>query len=242
MATISNTPRPGYVYDSADAVWYPIGTGTHSHNEIATTIVDAKGDLIAATAADTVARLAVGANGTVLTAASGEATGLQWATPAAGGMTLIASGSLSGASVVLSSIAGTYNDLRLVVRNYLPATDGNYLYVRFNNDSGSKYRNISFQTALANPYTFPSAETQTNLQDSGTSQALIIVDFFDYANATTWKISRLTSITNDHTDPTLGNVTHTDSFFKDTSAITSIGLSNAAGNFTSGTYILYGVK
>jgi len=45
-------------------------------------IVDAKGDLIAATAADTVARLAVGANGTVLTAASGESTGLTWSTPA----------------------------------------------------------------------------------------------------------------------------------------------------------------
>jgi hypothetical protein len=88
MATISNTPRPGYVYDSADAVWYPIGTGTHSHNEIASTIVDAKGDLIAATAADTVARLAVGANDTVLTADSTQATGLKWATPAGGGKVL----------------------------------------------------------------------------------------------------------------------------------------------------------
>jgi len=48
------------------------------------TIVDAKGDIIAATAADTVARLAVGANDTVLTADSSTATGLKWATPAAG--------------------------------------------------------------------------------------------------------------------------------------------------------------
>lgn len=52
---------------------------------VAKSIVDAKGDLIAATAADTVSRLAVGANGTVLTADSAEATGLKWATPAAGG-------------------------------------------------------------------------------------------------------------------------------------------------------------
>jgi len=52
---------------------------------IAKAIVDAKGDLIAATAADTVSRLGVGANGTVLTADSAEATGLKWATPAAGG-------------------------------------------------------------------------------------------------------------------------------------------------------------
>jgi hypothetical protein len=42
-------------------------------------IVDAKGDLIAATAADTVARLAVGTNGQTLVADSTAATGLKWA-------------------------------------------------------------------------------------------------------------------------------------------------------------------
>ena len=44
-------------------------------------IVDAKGDLIAATAADSVSRLAVGANNQVLTADSATATGLKWAAP-----------------------------------------------------------------------------------------------------------------------------------------------------------------
>ena len=89
MATISNTPRPGYVWDATDNVWYPIGTGPHSHADYITSssainpnIVDAKGDIIAATAADTVARLAVGSNDQVLTADSSTATGLKWATPA----------------------------------------------------------------------------------------------------------------------------------------------------------------
>jgi len=50
---------------------------------VAKTIVDAKGDIIAATAADTVSKLTVGANNTVLTADSSTATGLKWATPAA---------------------------------------------------------------------------------------------------------------------------------------------------------------
>lgn len=95
MATISNTPRPGYVWDSADNVWYPIGVGAHQHTNAADTpavipnaLVDAKGDLLTATADNTPARLAVGANNTVLTADSSTATGLKWATPAGGGKVL----------------------------------------------------------------------------------------------------------------------------------------------------------
>jgi hypothetical protein len=47
-------------------------------SKLAPTIADAKGDIIAATAADTLARLAVGANGAVLTADSSASTGLRW--------------------------------------------------------------------------------------------------------------------------------------------------------------------
>jgi hypothetical protein len=46
---------------------------------IAESLLDAKGDLIVATAADTAARLALGTDGHVLTAASGESAGVKWA-------------------------------------------------------------------------------------------------------------------------------------------------------------------
>ena len=57
---------------------------TDDTNAIQNSIVDAKGDLIGATAADTPARLAVGTNDQVLTADSTTATGLKWATPGGG--------------------------------------------------------------------------------------------------------------------------------------------------------------
>ena len=43
------------------------------------TAIDAKGDLIAGTGADTFSRLGVGTNGQILTADSAEATGMKWA-------------------------------------------------------------------------------------------------------------------------------------------------------------------
>ena len=55
-------------------------------------IVDAKGDLIVATAADSVNRLAVGSNDQVLTADSTTATGLKWATPVSGDITSVTAG------------------------------------------------------------------------------------------------------------------------------------------------------
>ena len=62
-------------------------------NAIQNAIVDAKGDLIAASAADTPARLAVGTNGQTLIAASGEATGLKWSPlPAIVGASIYGSG------------------------------------------------------------------------------------------------------------------------------------------------------
>jgi len=111
MATISNTPRPGYVWDSTDNVWYPIGVGGHSHSEIAKTIADAKGDLIVGTAADTVDRLAVGNNGETLVADSAATTGLRYQPSQAAGKNGIINGGMDiwqrGTSIACSATAYT---------------------------------------------------------------------------------------------------------------------------------------
>ena len=86
-------------------------------NAIQNGIVDAKGDLIAATAADTPARLAVGTNGQVLTADSTAATGLKWATAGGGDLVKVYAGSFSsvtGFSLPNDTFTSTYTNYRII--------------------------------------------------------------------------------------------------------------------------------
>ena len=107
------------------------------------TAIDAKGDLVVGTGADTFAKLTVGANGTTLTADSTEATGLTWAAAAGGGAnwSLLNTGgtSLNGVNTVtVSSISGADKIVILVNGGSTSSSGGNY-NVRFNSDSGSNY-------------------------------------------------------------------------------------------------------
>jgi hypothetical protein len=68
------------------ATWVLIGKlSSATGDELSAAILDAKGDLIVATANDTPSRLPAGTNGQVLQADSAVAAGVKWATPAAGG-------------------------------------------------------------------------------------------------------------------------------------------------------------
>ena len=88
-----------------DFSWVTDATG------IPATIFDAKGDIIAATAADTASRLAVGANDTVLTADSTTATGLKWAAAGGGGGTWTSyTPTLTGWTLGNGTLVGFYNN------------------------------------------------------------------------------------------------------------------------------------
>lgn len=93
------------------------------------TLLTTKGDLISATAASTVARLAVGTNGQVLTADSTAATGLKYAYS---GLTLISRSSFSAvASATFDSVfTSTYKTYIVNIEQCYSATNSNTLQMQ----------------------------------------------------------------------------------------------------------------
>jgi len=112
------------------------------------TLVDAKGDLIAGVANDAVNRLAVGTNGQVLVADSGETTGLKWNNPGTvGGLVHINTTTVSAAAGInLDNVFSSAFTNYLVIPNLTPAGTGSVLQLRFRT-SGSDNSNSNYQSA-----------------------------------------------------------------------------------------------
>lgn len=136
-------------------------------------ILDAKGDLISATAADTPAILALGTNNQVLTVDTSTSTGLKWASPATGG-------------AAFSSLAtSTANNVQSVTLNFsakeqlcftytVTAKTSSYYQMRLNGDTGTNYRNLAGYAG-----SFPGAATtivHTDQNNAGIGGARIVAD------------------------------------------------------------------
>jgi hypothetical protein len=190
------------------------------------------------------ARVAVGTNGQVLTADSTASTGLAWATAAAGGMTSIASGTLSGASVSITSIAATYNELWLYINGFDPATDDAACLVTLNSvTTGSKYFEwAQGSTSIAGGGNADNV-TLIRASDNTVVTGAGIFKLLNYNSTNSIKLGEIWSVGLNNTTPTTF-VTKSGFFtFNDpTTAISSIQLKPDTGNFDGGTYALYGVK
>lgn len=210
---------------------------------IPASIVDAKGDIIAATAADTVSRLAVGTNDQVLTADSTAATGLKWATPASGGMTLLSTTSCSGATTTVSGISGSYTNLQVVVEGVTNATGDGEFRVAINSSTGSIQSGTMGYKHGVGTFTVNGTSsgylTLTNsTPDRANSRNIYSFTIYRYATADANKMIAHNATWTD-TDPMFFLGT---SDFYSTSAVTSLQFSNSGGNLSGGTIYVYGVK
>jgi hypothetical protein len=200
-------------------------------NAIQNAIVNAKGDLLAGTADNTIDRLAVGTNGQVLTAASGQATGLEWATPAAGGMTLLSTTSLSGTSTTISSISQSYNSLYISISGTFSTST--QMRVQWNGST-----TLSFVVSAHTSLTQQSLAGQL-LVANNSIRPIAWLEMNNYASSSKNKIGTggWSTDYDDANNQAIGSI-----MYGSTSAITSITITNGHSATMTGTVLIYGVK
>ncbi len=208
-------------------------------NAIQNAIVDAKGDLISATAADTPARLAVGTNGQVLTADSTAATGLKWASPTSGSMTLLSTISLSGTSTGYTSITTGYKFLRLVGTNITNSSDGYDLDILVNNGTTGVYLS---GTAKASAADIANGKIPISANSGLNANAIItfVLDIYNYDSSTVEKVIILNGLMVADYLNTIQPYSYGGTF-KSNTAITSLYFATSTGTM-SGTALAYGVN
>jgi hypothetical protein len=199
------------------------------------------GDIIYASSANTPARLGIGSTDQILKVSGGVPT---WATPSAGGWTLISEVSPSNASSVdFTSIAGTYKHLVLEwMAIYHTAADTGF-NIRLNSDSAANYQMMAHTDSGTNAdYTAGTDITASNNQGSSlntfgmdaiaTSQPgygcrgkLMI---FNYADTAKYKHAEGNYFyyKNGTAEKRIGRF---DTLYKSTSAITSINIIRTNG-------------
>jgi len=224
LTTVSPTEL-GYV----DGVTSSIQTQLDAR--ITNALVDAKGDVLTATADNTPARLAVGANNTVLTADSTTATGLKWATPVSGSMTLLSTTTLSGASTTISSISQSYTNLIIVVNN---ATFSGATLMRMQANGSTTLSNTGFANLGGQSF---STSPNGTLYDSSSTNIYAVVNFQNYTNTSYSKQGNYVVSTSVPQIGAIGGY-----LYLSNTAISSFTFTVSAGTFTSGQVLIYGVN
>jgi hypothetical protein len=203
----------------------------------------AKGSLLSASAASTPAVLAVGSNDQVLTADSSTTTGLKWAAPSSGGMTLLSTTTLSGASTTISGISGSYNTLVAIIYGVTNATASGRFVVRPNNattECFGLYTNGTSWAGNGNNEVYLSGDAGNGVLRTSSENAWYL-EIGNYAATDSIKpILAYGNYKDRDLSPRLAG-----GFiggYGSTSALTSLVFVNTGGNFSSGTVLLYGVK
>jgi hypothetical protein len=211
-------------------------------NEMATAI-DAKGDLVGGTGADTFARLEVGANGTVLTADSVETTGLKWVAPVTGSQTLISTTTLSTGTTTISATLTSYQHIFIVLKMVQASTNTNFR-MRLSGDTGSNYSMNRVQSSGSSAGGSSSINATSFFIDEIGTSANVRAAFQGTINV--WRVNDTTEHLVESRFRADDGTDYASSFgvgVHDSSAVvSSITFFLDAGTFSAGTVYLYGVN
>jgi len=204
--------------------------------------VTTAGDVIYATGSSAVTRLGIGTAGQVLTV-NGGATAPSWATPSSGGgQTLLSTTTLSGATTTVT-VAGGYKDLKVVVYGCTNATAGGRFRIAPNGTTnitcqtgtgvanGTSVYNNYIQLGYIQTFDNPTNSDAANVYE---------LEIYDYTSTTARKVHRFTNFYQAG-GPNF-NFENWGGAINTTSAITSLVFSNAGGNYSAGTVLVYGVS
>lgn len=211
-----------------------------------------KGDIYAATAASTPARLAVGTNDQVLVADSTTATGLKWATPTAAGKnyTAVNAGgtALTGATSITVSGISAKDDIQVLIVDASSANASSFFSFTFNSDTTAKYNyagmygvsesteaNFDFgngeNTIGGTSYPFGRmSQSATSRIDGGLRISGANSSGVKVISATNGVVSQ---------NQIQARVYATQGWYSGTSAISSITITSSTGNFDGGTIYVF---
>jgi hypothetical protein len=213
-------------------------------NDMATTIT-ASGDIVVGTGSGTYDNLPIGTTGQVLTADTTVSPyKVKWASPAGGGgMTLLSTTTLSGASTTVS-VASGYKNLYIVIYGCTNNTADNNLYMQTNITS-SVYRYGGVRTKNGTAANVASGDTtEWNLSMNEyplrtNANNVWACTISDYTNTSHYK---LLDWSGSYVYPgSLQGEVFASGVMRDNSAITSLVFFNTGGTFSAGTVLLYGV-
>lgn len=201
------------------------------------TLVDAKGDLITATAADTPSRIAVGNNEYVLTAASAESTGLKWKQQ---GLTLITSASFSGSTTIAVDNVFTSTYGNYIIDIVTTSGSGSAAQIQMQLRSGGSANTTSNYNNAGSAYSYAGA-TENSSSASGTTA------FVMRTNGSQWcgrleimnpQASQLTWWLSQYADTAQGG--YRGGYFNATTSFDGIQFINSGGTNVAGTIRVYG--
>jgi len=210
-------------------------------NDMATTIT-AAGDIVVGTGSGTYDNLPIGTTAQVLTADTTVSPyKVKWATPSSGGMTLLSTTTLSGATTqTISNIDQTYTNLYILMTGLTNANANVYKAISpnatanitsyFGTDGSVNVTSDDNDSIYLQPISF-----QSTYNDANNVHALWI---YNYSSSSTYKTYMLTgSVFNTLQRPYIqggGIITNT--------AISSLQFLAGNQNWTAGTVKIYGVK